>query len=574
MTRATVNGEALIIARRVLVYDAEFPEWLTAAAEQLVNAGYDVRTATSFAAAENTLKSHLVHAALVDVDKDGKKIMTHIRDMYPECRILIFTDKTDEQAGDVIKCLSVPGQVAHACFDKTREDIGSLVRYVDSVFNEYVKINDKLRVAFPLELITQYREVLVSRAGGRRPELRDIQDPEIREELLSVLGRLFYDDPSIQQLTLNSLKEPKGYTMVTSVVSETAEGRVPKDVVLKFGPVDIVEAESSNFDRYVLRYKRMSQTVWKLSFARMNKFAGLLYTFAGDSPRNIKTFAPLVQRGSSANVVRYIHKFFNPEEKDWYRATRMGRGIQAYYRGVLHNKSEREMEQEISGLISSKGSRLRKEGQGRSFMIYFEDLNKRYLGPQRLYFRPLCVPIRECIVHGDLHSNNIVLADVLGQQEQPWYLLDYYQCGPGHVFKDFIDLEISVRYDLFWSRTLVDQAETPLKKILDMEGLLLSSSLFEGDEGFRARDDDADDPVSKTLRIVAEIRRLARANFGADLEPEDHYWLGLFYSALRMLLYTYPTRVKRHFLLLACLLVKGPLDPYITRTGTSPQIDT
>ena len=50
-----------------------------------------------------------------------------------------------------------------------------------------------------------------------------------------------------------------------------------------------------------------------------------------------------------------------------------------------------------------------------------------------------------CIIHGDLNTNNIII-DSKGK----WYLIDYAHTGRGHVFLDFINLELNIRHNLFW----------------------------------------------------------------------------------------------------------------------------
>ena len=575
MTAHIDKPHPLIISKRVMVYDAQFPDWLEAATQLLVGAGYDVQPGHSFEKAVSVMKSHLIHLALVDITTEGRQLISYIRREYPQCRILIFTDNTDEESANVISCLSAPNQQADACFDKTREDVTSLLKYVNSVFTEKIRLNAKLRIDLNPDVLKEYHRTLSRKAGGRRPDLRNLSETQIQEEFLSVVGKLFSSHHMIQELNISSLKEElKGYTLVLSITPSVETGRTPKDVVVKFGPVDLIEQESRNFDQYVLWYKRMSQTVWKLGYERMNQFAGLMYSFAGDRTRNIKTFASILRNKSSFEIAHYLRRFYNPNEKDWYRDPKYGRGIREYYSNAsLHGKTERDIENILKQLAKSRNSGLRIEGSGRNMVVYFEELNKRYMGPQRLYFRPLTTPIKECIVHGDHHSNNIVIADVTGSPEHAWYLLDYYQTGPGHVFKDFIDLEISVRYDLLWSRSLNSAPELHLRDILELEEDLLDPSLFDiAEEDSIPKGDDIHDPILKCKRVVTEIRRLARRNFPVDVEHEDHYWLGLFYNSLRMLLYTYPTRVERHYLLLACVLMAGPLDAFITRTDTSPKI--
>jgi hypothetical protein len=116
-----------------------------------------------------------------------------------------------------------------------------------------------------------------------------------------------------------------------------------------------------------------------------------------------------------------------------------------------------------------------------------------------------------CIVHGDLHTGNILLAD-----GQP-YLIDFADCGPGPPFADFAKLEVSMRYGLMYRDRKIDDC-------LRTEELLLSPPLFLP----KSRSDVC---YSRAWDVTMDIRGIA-LNLLGHIGDADHWYASALFLAL------------------------------------------
>jgi hypothetical protein len=86
--------------------------------------------------------------------------------------------------------------------------------------------------------------------------------------------------------------------------------------------------------------------------------------------------------------------------------------------------------------------------------------------PNRLIFTEDWGPVEECICHGDLNANNI-LVNTSGHRMA---FIDFQSTGFHNIFRDFVSLESSVRID--WSGDVLDHEmrEQFEREILAVEG--------------------------------------------------------------------------------------------------------
>jgi hypothetical protein len=131
-------------------------------------------------------------------------------------------------------------------------------------------------------------------------------------------------------------------------------------------------------------------------------------------------------------------------------------------------------------------------------------------GPKRRY--------QSCILHGDLNSDNIVIADDPSRAA----MVDFQKTGRGHVYGDLIHVEASIRINYV--------PDASLEEVLERERLIAVGrrSLF-------------DDPYSASIR---RIRNTAFRYFGG-VEDEANYHFAIAAVGLRLMQATDLSHIAR-----------------------------
>lgn len=540
------------IKRKVLVVEDK-DVWMEPVKEALINGGFEVKTAASYPDAEDLLKNEFFHIALVDLvlgkpegNTFGVEVLEYIREYYPDCHCLIYTQHAGESgyAETVIECLSVPNIIARGCYRKDKHcdlnDIKS--EFFEPTWDNFIKINHKIEIipeGFDLN------RMLIKQFGKKNPKM-------VVESLLSIIGKLFYGDNEIEKVILSPFKQgfSKSILFKASVQSNLLKKRPGKQVIIKFGEKKIIKQESINYDKCVQWFLTLNQSVQKLSYKELNGYAAILYTFAGDSPKNILTFAEGIKEKDENKdeiIRRSISNMFNPERRDWYHPDVIEKElpIRSYYLESVLDKNPADLTKIfIDKILKSKNANIEVKDKNKS--LYFDDFNIKIPDPY-LFSKshPFMEDFSTCIIHGDLNTNNIIV-DSKGK----WYLIDYAHTGRGHVFLDFINLELNIRHNLFWENDIPFN----LKEILNFEKSIINK--FEVDEGNMPSADMEDKKyyLEKAKHLILLIRQRASDNFKD--EPKRLYNLGLFYMALEMTTKRMEGGVDeiRHFIMLAGLL--------------------
>jgi CheY-like chemotaxis protein len=537
------------IKRRALVAE-DSPGWIELAEITLAGMGFEVKTATDYNSAIALLKKELFHIALVDLELGlpvnnyfGMDILKDIDRNYPDCYRLIYTIHAQDKPDKVINCLSVPNPIAHGCFMKeTQTRITDLTDFINKMWDKFAKINYKIEIipeGFNLE------EILRKKFKKEEPEI-------IRDSFLSVMGKLFYGNSGVEKIILTLFKEGFSNTILfkTTVQSSLLKNRPGKQVIIKFGSKDIILKESSNYDKFVQWYLTLNQSIQKLSYEELNNYAALLYTFAGDSPSNIQTFADYV-KGKDENKDQVINNcisaMFNPERRDWYSPTVVERSevIRDYYiDSVLHRPPSK-----LSNIFHTEILKARKANIGLrddSKKLHFTDYNLTVLNPYHFcQANPFLDQYTTCIIHGDFNGDNIII-----DSNKNWYLIDYAHTGRGHVFQDFINLELSIRHIIFWDSGI----SFSLKEIFDFEKSIINVFDPYQEKEISIEKEDKHYYLKKAKYLIWLIRSLAAANF--PTEPNKLYLVGLFYMTLDWTAFHVKGGIeeKKHFIILAGLL--------------------
>ena len=278
-------------------------------------------------------------------------------------------------------------------------------------------------------------------------------------------------------------------------------------VVVKIAPRAQGASEKANYDKFVRRTLPAACRPDLLGFGRTRAYSGLCYSFVGRArgPR-IDTLTDYLQRGDATKVELVLRRIFDPLRDTWYNPALFRaesdlarRYLDRYFTGP---RSTAETEATLRACAARYFNARQKDGRyvigGLSFpsprAILFASGRKR--------------PYRSCILHGDLNSDNIVVAD----DPAGVTVVDFQKTGRGHVHEDLIHVEASVRINYV--------QDASFGEILEKERLIALG-----------RRRPRNDPYSASIR---KIRDAASRYFGR-VEDDANYHFAVAAIGLRLM---------------------------------------
>jgi hypothetical protein len=342
-----------------------------------------------------------------------------------------------------------------------------------------------------------------------------------------------------------------------------------KSAVLKFGPKADISKESENYDLYVEWFLTVDQTVKKINYAESNHFAGLLYSYPGDAVSGYQPFANFIRENSVEKSEDIIAGMFNTKNKHWLAikgdeyVDKDFMVFQHYYlKHVLHASIVEMKDMHLSKLQEEvkKIERLRHpiqlmDVENKNGTINYPAFSLRLPNPiERLGKNQITERLKITAIHGDLHANNI-LVDKTGR----YFFIDFFYTGFGDIYRDFIELEISIRYDLFSSKEIpVEERFTSpdsqnsniekMKSLVNFEKELLKCTINKCEPQSPQLLENPS--LLKAFRLIKAVRKYAYENCP---EKWPLYFAGLAFSCLKGIKYFYPADVKLYRLIISGL---------------------
>jgi hypothetical protein len=218
------------------------------------------------------------------------------------------------------------------------------------------------------------------------------------------------------------------------------------------------------------------------------------------------TLTDYLQRGDVTKLELVLRRVFDPLRDSWYSPTRCraesdiaGRYLDRYFTGP---RSTAETEATLRACAARYFNARQMDGRyvigGLSFP-----------SPRALLFASgRRRPYRSCILHGDLNSDNIVVAD----DPTGVTVVDFQKTGRGHVHEDLIHVEASVRINYV--------RDASFREILEKERLIALG-----------RRRPRNDPYSASIQ---KIRDTAFRYFG-QIEDDANYHFAVAAIGLRLM---------------------------------------
>ena len=365
---------------------------------------------------------------------------------------------------------------------------------------------------------------------------REFKKPQSYRELLSLLAQITFTSHDHNPLlygsivSLTPLSGGRSKSHVFKIIATKKNSRIRTvPAVIKISNKPYAKKELDNYNRYVKWLLPYSWRVDILGTGFTKNFGAICYSFVQSDFKEFDSFTHYLIRNDESFITSIIEKIFNPELNRWYSddLTLKEKNInERYMRRYFQDGVEQNPQRDIFIKYCQEIFR-RTHIDDTTINIFGE----KYPYPAAKLFGYPYGPYLSCICHGDMHSNNIIVAD-----NKEIIFIDFQHTGRGHVFEDFIAMESSLR---MYYQVSVSKFSDWEEKI-DYENKICCDNY----------------PVNlpSLYQLIAKIREYASQNF--PNEPFKNYYYGLAAYNYRLLKIPYLTKTQKGRLLsslVACL---------------------
>lgn len=515
-------------SRRVLVVDndSDFRD----SVELLLTArGYTVFATSTRHEAMELASRERVHMAVLDVrlesdpDRDDISGLSLARQLDSVIAKIVVTAYP-----------SVP--VVRSSYDLAFTFVGKdelpagLLEAMTHAYTEEVKINFDLAIRW---------EKIQMEAVIHQLELEVKPPPEIlRSEVEEVLCKLFYGADEIVVTPLippnrlqSSSSSPSGAVVLKVQPHERGGWAAP--VVVKLATRKMIEVEDRNYNEYVNGYLDGYRHTLLKEKAQTHLLGGIKYSLVGTPLEECVDLGTFYSTHTAPEVLQAVNDLFTKTCRHWYenREVNQARDLVELYAKPLKLSVQR-LEAALSAADLS--------GWAGDTHPLVPELKRPIVNPVEWLRQHPSLPVQVSLAptHGDLHSQNILL----DPNRQAW-LIDFYRTGPGHLFRDLVELESDIKFVLL--------EVTDLSLLFQFELALLSTKSFNDRPTlptFREKE------LKKAFEVVQGIRHIAGRVAGPRAGMLDYYQ-GLLLQSLAIICLRHVTPPKkRHAYLAASLL--------------------
>lgn len=411
-----------------------------------------------------------------------------------------------------------------------------LVRTIKKITTDKAQINLDLNTRWPKGL-TPAQLVVNLNVGGDRVKNKSPQQAQLAVELDDLLCRLFYQSKSVMLKPLAFGHSGSAVMLATPFFKKTGAGQ---PVVVKFGDHRKIDQESKNYKEFVQPFIGGSRSTSVIELRRSLHLGGIVYSLLGSVGNQVESFSAFYAHAAAAEIKTVLQRLFQETCKQWYAN-----------RGVLQLLDLTDEYVRRLGLTTERVERALAEGlkgvEGKR-QLYFDALAQR-----RAFTNPIVdvqgqeflASTYSCSTHGDLNGGNTLI-----DKERHVWLIDFGLTGPGHILRDFAELDTVIRYQL------LKEEETTLDERLALEDALTLSERFS-EVSTLSRGLQTENPaLAKAYETVVYLRQLAYQV--VESNPADdvkEYNVALYYYSLNALrFYSWSQMQRQHALISASIL--------------------
>jgi DNA-binding NarL/FixJ family response regulator len=324
--------------------------------------------------------------------------------------------------------------------------------------------------------------------------------------VVDVLFQLFHknrkmDLETVGGVHITSPPISRGRSVVLKVEPEGLE-----PVILKLVSAERLQREQQNYQQYVKDrlvgrfYAQLERTAvfWDLG--------GIVYSFIGSSLDVLPSFTAFYETETNhQNILKPLHHFFTEVWRRHYDQASAEQDTPLFQIYDKALKLRRRLEQ-----FNDQTPRIR-----------FPGISDPLTNPVPWLLQhandSLVPGIRQTITHGDLHGDNLFV-----DGEHTW-VIDFERTGPGHILRDFAELEIDI------ITRLASLPENDLSRFHKLALVLTEPSAPQ--VPFQPRGNlQLDSETNKALDVIGGLRKIAyETTHHADFR--EYYW-GLLFDAI------------------------------------------
>lgn len=293
-------------------------------------------------------------------------------------------------------------------------------------------------------------------------------------------------------------------------------------IVVKIAPRAQGMIEKANYEKLVRDALPPACRPDLLGFSRSREYSALCYSDAAPcGASRIETLTQSLQRGDTAKVGLVLRRIFDPLCDSWYHPSNLRRQsdiaqryLTRYFTGP---RATLENEARLGACAARYFKARQKKGRYFAGGVSFPSPRATLFdtGVKRRY--------HSCMLHGDLNSDNIILA----ARPASAVLVDFQKTGRGHVYEDLLHVEASVRINHI--NRINHGQDASFADILETERLIVLGRRLPGD------------PYSAAIHKIRD----AAARYFGHVEDAANYHYARAAIGLRLMRATDLTHVAR-----------------------------
>jgi CheY-like chemotaxis protein len=531
---------------RALVVDDQ-PVWLELFGELLHELGLEVATADNYHDAIELLNREYFHLAVVDVrlkDDDpnntqGMDILSHINQIELDdvvVKVVITGYGTRDWARAAFKMYNVHDFIPKQGSEGRGFDERDFVESITSAFEEKIGINLNLDMEFVhgFSLDEMAAQIV-------HKDEEDVQIETVRWELDDLLRKMF---PNAESLVVSRLSGGYSRTSVIKVEPFYKGRGQARAVIVKYGRVSEVETEADNFASFVKRFVAGRRHTNIDCRARTRSVGGIVYSLIGAPFEVVCSFSDFYAMSQATDTCLVLDDLFDNNCRMWYENRLQKRTLN------LCDLYWRPAGTDLDNLFKSFQHMYPRLDQP---VIAFREVDGQFKNPVYHSFvesKPIYLPVHTAVTHGDLNGDNILV-----DQENHTWLIDFFRTGEGHITRDFVTLESVIKFQLM--------EEESLQALCEFEKAILAPNSFH--EELTPPQITMSAPMTKALTTIGHLRKLA----GNVVQPSHDicdYYAGLFYHTLNLMRYYHLLQQKRrkYYILLSAAILCQRLEELLT----------
>ncbi|MFN8459995.1 MAG: phosphotransferase [Anaerolineae bacterium] len=368
--------------------------------------------------------------------------------------------------------------------------------------------------------------------------------PDLPSEIEEILCKLFHraDEIAVSPLIPPERADsaPQSGAVVLKVQPHYQDGGWAAPVVVKLASREMIETEHRNYQRHVERYIDGFRRTSIQDLRQTHRLGGIVYSLVGAPLDECMDLGAFYLTCPTKEVITALTNLFTRTCQLWYKNREPNQScdlIDLYAKPLKLSVHRLETALRQIDLAEWAGSAN----------PLIPELKRQVVNPVEWFRRQLTLTsnVALCHIHGDLHSRNVLI----DQNNQTW-LIDFYRSGPGHIFRDLTELESDIKFVLL--------TNSDLSTLYQLELALLNAKYFD-DTPTLPHFKQAD--LRKAFEVIQSLRRIAGRLTNSHNSMLDYYQ-GLLLQTLTMIYRQHVSAPKKRHAYLSASLLCERLDSW------------